>query len=72
MPVRMLVTSSAIADCTEACNLINGFNAEYVLADNGYDRDSIAVHGEENGIARNKENMAAIYIGTDIWSRMPF
>ena len=37
MPLRVLVTSGTTADCTQAIALIDGFTAEYLLADRGYD-----------------------------------
>ncbi len=41
MPVRAFVTSGAVNDCTQACALIDGFSAEWLLADRGYDTDKI-------------------------------
>ena len=41
MPVRVFVTSGPTADCTQACRLIEGLEAEYLLADRGYDSDQI-------------------------------
>lgn len=41
MPVRLFVTAGTVADCTQACRLIEGIDAEYLLADRGYDSDSI-------------------------------
>lgn len=37
MPIRFFVTAGTIADCTQACALIDGVSAEYLLADRGYD-----------------------------------
>ena len=48
MPVRMSITSGTVADCKEACKLIDGFDAEYVLADKGYDSNAIVEYIEEN------------------------
>ena len=33
----IFVTAGTIADCTQACALIDGVSAEYLLADRGYD-----------------------------------
>ena len=41
MPVRVLVTSGTTADCTQALALLEGFAAESVLADRGYDTNKI-------------------------------
>jgi transposase len=41
MPVRFFITSGATADCTTANQLIEGFAAQYLLADRGYDTDAI-------------------------------
>ena len=41
MPVRFFITSGTTADCTVVAQLIEGFQAEYLLADRGYDTDAI-------------------------------
>ena len=41
MPVRMLINAGPIADCSQAYKLIDGINAEYLLADKGYDSNSL-------------------------------
>jgi transposase len=41
MPVRIIVTDGATADCTQAEQLITGLNAGFLLADKGYDSDKI-------------------------------
>ena len=41
LPVRVLVTSGTTADCTQALALLEGFAAESVLADRGYDTNKI-------------------------------
>jgi transposase len=41
MPIRILVTSGTVHDCKQACALIDGFSAEWLLADKGYDSDEI-------------------------------
>ena len=33
MPVRMVITSGTVADCTQACKLIEEFDAAYIFAD---------------------------------------
>ena len=41
MPVRFFVTDATVADCSVAEKLIANFQAEYLLADRGYDTDAI-------------------------------
>lgn len=41
MPVRVFITEGSVADCTQAHRLIEGFEADYLLADKGYDSDAI-------------------------------
>ena len=41
MPVRMIITEGTRADCTQALPLIEGIEAEHLLADKGYDSDEI-------------------------------
>ena len=41
MPVRALVTKGTSADCKHAPQLIEGIDAQALLADRGYDTDSI-------------------------------
>jgi transposase len=49
MPVRVL-TQGTTADCTQACRLIEGITAEYLLADCGYDSDAIIEQAEKQGM----------------------
>jgi len=41
MPVRVFVTAGTTADCTQAIALIDGFTARCLLADRGYDTNSL-------------------------------
>jgi len=41
MPIRVFVTSGTVHDCKQACELIDGFTAEWLLADRGYDSNEI-------------------------------
>ena len=50
MPVRMLLTAGTVADCTPALALIDGLPAEYLLADKGYDTNSIVAQARELGM----------------------
>ncbi len=50
MPVRVLVTSGSVADCTQAEELIEGLDAEHLLADRGYDTDRVIEYAQEHGM----------------------
>ena len=50
MPVRILVTEGTKADCTQACTLIEGIDAQTLLADRGYDTDKIVKQALEAGM----------------------
>lgn len=41
MPVRVIVTDGTVADCSMTNKLIEGIDAEYLLADSGYDTDNV-------------------------------
>jgi len=41
MPVRMFITAGTTADCTQAGKLIEGIDADYLIADKGYDSDKV-------------------------------
>jgi transposase len=41
MPVRIMITDSTTADCTQAHARIEELNAENLLADRGYDSDAV-------------------------------
>ena len=49
MPLRTIVTTGTTADCSVATELLEGFEAEYVLADKGYDSQKIIDFIEERG-----------------------
>ncbi len=50
MPARFFITSGTTADCTVAEQLIEGFQAEYLLADRGYDTDAIVLKAAGEGM----------------------
>ncbi len=50
LPVRVIVTKGTEADCKQTCNLIEGFEEEYLLADRGYDSNQIIKQTDEQGI----------------------
>ena len=41
MPVRIVITSGTINDCTKALELTDGISAKGLIADRGYDTNSI-------------------------------
>jgi transposase len=41
MPLRVIITDGTTADCTQAHALIENLEADYLLADRGYDSDAI-------------------------------
>lgn len=50
MPVRAIVTQGTTADCKKAVELIEGIDAQYLLADRGYDADSIVAQAVKQGM----------------------
>ena len=48
--MRFFITSGTTADCTIAAQLIEGFQAEYLLADRGCDTDAIILKAVETGM----------------------
>jgi transposase len=50
MPVRILVTAGTAADCKQAAALIDGFAAEYLLADRGYGTNEIVEKALQAGM----------------------
>jgi len=46
----MVVTDGACADCTQAGALIEGIDAEHLLADKGYDSDAIVEQAQRQGM----------------------
>ena len=41
MPVRIIITSGTVNDCTKALELTDGISAKGLIADRGYDTNSI-------------------------------
>lgn len=50
MPVRMHITQGTTADFTQAECLVEGINAQYLLADRDYDSDAIVVQAQSQGM----------------------
>ena len=51
MPVRVIITEGTVADCTQAERLIEGIEADYLLADKGYDTDAILDQAKSQNMA---------------------
>lgn len=49
MPVRIFITQDTTADCTQADRLIEGIDADYLLADRGYDSNAIVEQVRKQG-----------------------
>ena len=49
-PVRLILTEGIVADCTQAQPLTEGFPAEYLLADQGYDTNSVVAGAIAQGV----------------------
>ena len=50
MPVRLAVTEGTVADCSQALPLIEGIEAEWLLADKAYDTNEIIAAASELGM----------------------
>ena len=50
MPIRVIITAGPTADCTQAVQLIDGLDAQHLLADCGYDSDAIVSQAEAQGM----------------------
>ena len=50
MPVRLAVTEGTVADSSQALPLIEGIEAEYLLADKAYDTNEIIAGAQELGM----------------------
>ena len=50
MPIRVIITAGPTADCTQAAQLIDGLDAQHILADRGYDSDAIVSQAEAQGM----------------------
>ncbi|MEZ0300019.1 MAG: IS5 family transposase [Candidatus Methylacidiphilales bacterium] len=50
MPVRVIVTAGTTADCVKAEQLIEGIKANDLIADRGYDTNSILAQAQQQGM----------------------
>ena len=48
--MRVVITSGTTADCTQTDRLIEGVEADYLLADRGYDSDAIVEKAKSQNI----------------------
>ena len=65
MPLKPIVTSGTTADCTVASELLVDFQAEYVLADKGYDSQAIIDYIEASGskaVSHTRKNRTALRV----------
>ena len=46
----MVITAGTVSDCSQACKLVEGLDAENLLADKGYDSDAFVENLVEEGI----------------------
>ena len=81
MPVRVLATEGTAADCRQAVELIEGMDAECLLADKACGTNAILSCCEEHEVIpavppkRNRKRPRAqmsLSAGTGIWWRTPF
>ena len=50
MPIRVIITEGTTADCTQAGYLIEGLKVEQLLADRGYDSNTIVEQATQQGM----------------------
>jgi len=50
MPLRAIVTAGTEADCTQAGALIEGMQAQHLIADRGYDSEKIVGQAKNQGM----------------------
>jgi transposase len=51
MPLRAFITQGTTADCTQAIALMDGFCAQHLLADRGYDTNEILEQAKLQGMS---------------------
>jgi len=71
MPIRVIITEGTAADFTQARHLTEGFTAEYLLADKGYDSNEIVEQAKSRGmqpvIPARKNRKEAREYGKDLY-----
>ena len=58
LPVKVLITSGTVADCSKAIELIDGLEGDIVIADKGYDSTEIVEFVEESGYTSTQKQVA--------------
>ena len=58
LPVKALITSGTVADCSKAIELIDGLEGDIVIADKGYDSTEIVEFVEESGYTSTQKQVA--------------
>ena len=58
LPVKALITSGTVADCSKEIELIDGLEGDIVIADKGYDSTEIVEFVEESGYTSTKKQVA--------------
>ena len=72
--MKVLITGGNVADCTEACDLIEGIEAQNLIADRGYDTNKIVQVATTAGMQarlyhpKRTERQSGNMIGTSIKS----
>ena len=59
LPVKALITSGTVADCSKAIELIDGLEGDIVIADKGYDSTEIVEFVEESGMYTSTKKQVA-------------
>ncbi len=62
MPISVFITQGTTADCTQADRLIEGLDADYLLADRDYDSNAIIEQSRRPGmeiVTPSKKNRTA-------------
>ena len=82
MPVSVVITQGTTADCRLASTLIEGIDAEYLLADRGYDTDDMIEQAKKQGMTpvippkkkteKYTESTTGVFIASGIWLRTLF
>ena len=59
LPVKVLITSGTVADCSKAIELIDGLEGDIVIADKGYDSTELVEFIEESGMYTSTKKQTA-------------
>jgi len=50
LPIRLIVTAGTTADCSQAGELVDGFMADYLMADKAYDTNALLEWCKDNSV----------------------